>query len=88
MKSCVGTGEGRTRKSVCCVRMSVRVLVLHCGIVQYSVLELNLLQASLGGSYAYAMRSLDKSSFVLGNELWEEHFESLLALAYIIDIWE
>ena len=23
---------------------------------------------------------LDKSSFVLGNELWEEHFESLLAL--------
>ena len=92
MKSWVGTGEGRTRKSVCCVRMSVGVLVLHCGIVQYSVLELNLLQASLGGSYACfeAMQSLDKSSFVLGNELWEEHFESLLALvkAYIIDIGE
>ena len=37
-----------------------------------------------------AMSSLDKSSFVLGNELWEEHFQSLLALvkAYIIDIWE
>ena len=37
------------------------------------------------------MSSLDKSSFVLGNELWEEHFESLLALVkvYIIDIlWE
>ena len=50
------------------------------------------LKASLGGSYARfeAMNSLDKSSFVLGNELWEEHFESLLALvkAYIIDIWE
>ena len=49
------------------------------------------LKASLGGSYARfeAMSSLDKSSFVLGNELWEEHFESLLALvkAYIIDIW-
>ena len=49
-------------------------------------------KASLGGSYARfeAMSSLDKSSFVLGNELWEEHFESLLALvkAYIIDIWE
>ena len=30
------------------------------------------------------------NSFVLGNELWEEHFESLLALVkvYIIDIWE
>ena len=50
------------------------------------------LKASLGGSYArfQTMSSLDKSSFVLGNELWEEHFESLLALvkAYIIDIWE
>ena len=48
------------------------------------------LKASLGGNYARfeAMSSLDKSSFVLGNELWEEHFESLLVLvkAYIIDI--
>ena len=26
------------------------------------------------------MSSLDKASFVLGNELWEEHFESLLTL--------
>ena len=44
------------------------------------------LKASLGGSYARfeAMSSLDKSSFVLGNELWEEH----LVKAYIIDIWE
>ena len=48
------------------------------------------LKASLGGSYACfeAMSSLDKSLFVLGNELWEQHFESQLALvkAYIIDI--
>ena len=46
---------------------------------------LQKLKAILGGSYARfeAMSSL-------GNELWEEHFESLLALvkAYIIDIWE
>ena len=41
------------------------------------------LKASLGGSYArfQAMSSLDKS---LGNELCEEHFESLLALVNII----
>ena len=41
-----------------------------------TVLELNF---CLGGSYARfeATGSLDKS---LGNELWEEHFESLLAL--------
>ena len=43
------------------------------------------LKASLGGSYARfePMSSLDKSSFVLGNELWEEHFESLLALVKV-----
>ena len=62
------------------------------GLFSIEVLELLKLKASLGGSYAHfeAMSSLDKSSFVLGNELWEEHFESLLALvkAYIIDIWE
>ena len=35
-------GEGRVRKSVCCVGMSVKVLVIHCGIVQHiQVLELN-----------------------------------------------
>ena len=47
------------------------------------------LRASLDARFE-AMSSLDKSSFVLGNELREEHFESLLALvkAYIIDIWE
>ena len=44
-------------------------------------------RASLGGSYARfeARSSLDKASFILGNELWEEYFESLLAL--IIDLW-
>ena len=37
-----GIGEGRVRKSVCCVGMSVKVLVIHCGIVQHiQVLELN-----------------------------------------------
>ena len=77
--------------------MSVKVLVIHCGIVQHAYTSIRAqfmlkLKASLGGSYARfeAMSSLDKSSFILGNELWEEHFESLLALvkAYIIDIWE
>ena len=41
---------------------------------------------SLGGSYTRfeAMSSLNKALFVLGNELWEEHFESLLALSLVI----
>ena len=42
MESWVGTGEGRARKSVHCVGMSVRVLVIHCGIIQHiEVLGLN-----------------------------------------------
>ena len=61
-----------------------------CGIVQRSIRAQFLLKlkASLGG-YA-RFEAIDKSSFILGNELGEEHFESLLALvkAYIIDIWE
>ena len=89
-------GRHRGRKSVCCVGMSVKVLVIHCGDCSaYTSIRAQFLlklKASLGGSYARfeAMSSLDKSSFVLGNELWEEHFESLLALvkAYVIDIWE
>ena len=35
MKSWVGIGEGRARKSGCRVGMSVKVLVIHCGIVQH-----------------------------------------------------
>ena len=48
----------------------------------YRSIRAQFLQVSLGGSYACfeAMSSLDKCSFVLGNELWEEHFQSLLAL--------
>ena len=55
--------------------MSVKVLVIHCGIVQYTSIRAQFLvklKASLGGSYARfeAMSSLDKSSFILGNELY------------------
>ena len=65
-------GRHRGRKIVCCVGMSVRVLVIHFGIVQQIVVHVLLkLQASLGGSYARseAMSSLDEALFVLGNEL-------------------
>ena len=66
MKSWIGLGEGRVKKSVCCVGMSVRVLVIHCGIVQHYIRAQFLvkLKASLGGSYARfeAMSSLARSS--------------------------
>ena len=84
MKSRVGTGEGTARKSVLCGDE----WTLWDGRAYGSIRAQFLLKllVSLGGSYA----SLDKSSFVLGNELWDEHFESLLALvkANIIDIRE
>ena len=36
------------------------------------------------------MDSLGKSSFILCSELWEDHFDLLLALVkdYVINIWE
>ena len=78
---------------MCCVGMSVSHTLWDCSAYRSIGAKVLLkLQASLGGSYACfeAMSSLDKSSFIIGNELWEE---SLLALvlalvkAYIIDIW-
>ena len=40
----------------------------------------------LGDSYSY-FEAIRQASFILGNELWEEHFESLLALVKEY-IWE
>ena len=33
---------------------------------------------------------MEKSSYVLGSELWESKFDALLALVkeYIVDVWE
>ena len=37
-----------------------------------------------------ALDRLGKSPFILGSELWEEHFDSLLPLVkdYVVNIWE
>ena len=46
----------------------------------------------LGSEYSkfLSFNSLDKTSFVMGSELWEENFDALLTLVkrYIIDVWE
>ena len=62
-------------------------IVMYCGNVQHMVaLELTLRwscrQALEVASYSRfeAKSSFEKSSFILGNKLWEEHFESLLDL--------
>ena len=40
--------------------------------------------------FIHTLSSFKKASFILGNELWEEHFESLLDLVkgYVLDVWE
>ena len=77
--------------------MSVRVLVMCCGSVQliYSSSRAEFLlelQEKLGNGFERfdSLDSLGKLSFILGSELWEDHFDSLLALVkdYVINIWE
>ena len=50
------------------------------------------LQEKLGNGFEHfdALDSLGKLSFILGSELWEEHFDSLLPLVkdYVVNIWE
>ena len=51
--------------------------------------DLLKLQEKLGNWFEHfdALDSLGKSSFILGSELWEEHFDSLVK-DYIVNIWE
>ena len=37
-----------------------------------------------------SLENVEKSSYVLGSELWENKFDGLLALVkeYIVDVWE
>ena len=94
MRSWVGIEVG---KNVSCVVMSVRVSVMCCGSVLHNYSNsradfLLKLQEKLGNGFERfdALDSLGKSSFILGSELWEEHFDSLLPLVkdYVVDIWE
>ena len=76
-------GRHRGGRGVCCMGMNVRVFVMYCENVQHIVLlELQNLQVCLGDSFSHfeAMNSSDKASFILGSELGQEHFQSLLAL--------
>ena len=96
MKNWVGIGVGKVIKSVSCVVMSVKVLVMRCRSVQYNSSSranfLLILQEKLENEFECfdSLDSLGKSSFILGSELWEDHFDSLLALVkdYVVNIWE
>ena len=97
MRSWVGIEVGKVIKNVSCVVMSGRVSVMCCGSVQHNYSNSRTdfflkLQEKLGNGFKHfdALDSLGKSSFILGSELWEEHFDWLLPLVkdYVVDIWE
>ena len=50
------------------------------------------LQELLGDRFEHfeSLDSFQKASFVLGSELWEDDFSSMLGLVkdYIVDVWE
>ena len=57
-------------------------------IIYYDYAVLLLISLSL--SYFESLDKVEKSSYVLGSELWESKFDGLLSLVkeYIIDVWE
>ena len=72
---------------------SVSHMLWECSAYSSSRADFLLkLQEKLGNGFERfdALDSLGKSSFILGSELWEEHFDSLLPLVkdYVVDIWE
>ena len=73
MKNWVGIVVRKVIKSVSCVVMSVRVLVMCCMYSSSRVAFLLELQEKLGNGFKCfdSLDSLGKSSFILGSELWE-----------------
>ena len=90
MRSWVGIEVGKVIKNVSCVVMSVNYVLWECSAYSSSRADFSLkLQKKLGNG-SERFDALGKSSFILGSELWEEHFVSLLRLVkdYIVNIWE
>ena len=62
--------------------MSVRVLLMCCGIVQHNYRKSFMEELShllgLKFSQFISLYSVGKTSFVFGSELWEENFSALL----------
>ena len=64
-----------------------------CGNVQHIVVSGTVaLQETLGDEFEHfqSLGSFEKASFVLGSELWENKYGTMLDLvkSYILDVWE
>ena len=100
MKSWVGIGGGKVRRNVLCVGMSVECenvshVLWECSAKYYSSTRacfIKKLQELLEDEYEdfESLDKVEKSSYVLGSELWESKFDELLSLVkeYIKDMWE
>ena len=89
-------------ENVSCVVMSVRVSVMCCGSVHHYYYSssrvdflVKLLEKLLRREWVQTLWSIGQPKnssfiFILGSELWEQHFDSLLHLVedYVFNIWE
>ena len=66
--------------------------VQHIVVLYYRACFIKKLQELLEDEYEdfESLDKVEKSSYVLGSELWESKFDGLLSLVkeYIIDVWE
>ena len=89
-----GSREGNKECELCGNECeSVSHVLWECLIYSSSRADFLLeLQEKLGNEFECfnSLDSLDKSIFILGSELWKDHFNSLLALVKdnIVNIWE
>ena len=60
-------------------------------VIVYRLMFLKKLQELLGNKYIDfdSLNYLEKTSYVLGSELWEDDFSSLLIVKeFIVNVWE
>ena len=86
--------EGKTECSLCGIECE-NVSNVSCECSSYSSTKASFmkkLQELLEDDYEdfESLQNVEKSSYVLGSELWENKFNGLLGLVkeYIVDVWE
>ena len=94
MKNYVGIEGEKVRRSQCMLCddecESVAHVLWDCPAYRKSFME--ELSHLLGSKFSQflSLDSVEKTSFIMGSELWEENFSALLSLVkrFIVDVWE
>ena len=73
------------------IMMKITIIIIFINIIKLASF-MKKLQELLDDDYEdfELLENVEKSSYVLGSELWESKFNGLLALVkeYIVDVWE